>query len=85
MTSVQKGALPAEDAKYVAATVAAKAGITPEEAEARVKATYDRLQSQLLRAEVSAKQAADTARKTSTVIVGSRNAATSEVTDCGAL
>ena len=63
MNSVQSGALSTEDAKYVAATVAAKAGITPEEAEARVKATYDRLQGQIRDAAVSAKQAADTARK----------------------
>ena len=63
MHSIGQGALPAEDAKYLAGVVAFKTGLTPDEAEARVKATYDRVQIKLREAEASARQAADTTRK----------------------
>ncbi len=64
VNSIKLSALPPEDAKYVAAAVAARTGVTPEEAEARVNATFDRVQMKLRDAEASARQAADTARKT---------------------
>ena len=63
MNSIKQGALPAEDLKYVAGAVAARSGLTPDEAEARVKATFESVQVKLREAEASAKQAADTTRK----------------------
>jgi hypothetical protein len=63
MNSIKPGALPTEDAKYVAAAVATRTGLTPDEAEARVKLTFDRLQIKLRDGEASARQAADSARK----------------------
>jgi len=63
LNSIKQGALPAEDAKYVSAAVAQRAGLSPDEAEARVKSVYERLQTKLREAETSAKQAADATRK----------------------
>jgi hypothetical protein len=63
MNGMKAGALPPEDAKYVAASVATRTGLTPDEAEARVKSTFERMQIKARDAEASAKQAADTARK----------------------
>jgi hypothetical protein len=63
MNSIKQGVLPPDDAKYVAAAVASRTGVSPDEAEARVKATYDRMQIKLRDAEASARQAADTTRK----------------------
>ena len=63
MNSIKQGALPAEDLKYVAGAVAARSGLTPDEAEARVKATFESARVKLREAEASAKQAADTTRK----------------------
>ena len=63
LNSIKQGALPAEDAKYVSAAVAQRAGLSPDEAEARVKSVYERLQTRLREAETSAKQATDATRK----------------------
>jgi hypothetical protein len=63
MNSIKQGVLPPGDAKYVAAAVASRTGVSPDEAEARVKSTYDRMQIRLRDAEASARQAADTTRK----------------------
>ena len=63
LNSVKPGSLPPEDAKYVAAAVVARTGATPIEAEARVKASFERMKTKLREAEASAKQAADTTRK----------------------
>ena len=63
MNSIKQGALPPDDATYVAAAVSARTGLTPAEAEARVQATFNRMQSKLRDAEASARQAADTTRK----------------------
>jgi hypothetical protein len=63
MNGMKPGALTAEDAKYVAAAVAARTGLSPDDAEARVKATFNRLQVELRGAEVAARQTADSTRK----------------------
>ena len=63
MNSMRQGALPADDLKYVAGAVAARSGLTPDQAEARVKATFEGVQVKLREAEASAKQAADSTRK----------------------
>jgi hypothetical protein len=63
LNGIKQGALPPEDSKFVAATVAARTGLTPDEAEARVKSTFDRMQTKWRDAEASARQAADTTRK----------------------
>ena len=47
----------------MAAAVVARTGATPIEAEARVKASFERMQTKLREAEASAKQAADKTRK----------------------
>ncbi len=63
VNSMKRGALPPEDAKYVASAVSARTGASPADAEARVQAAYAGLQTKLREAEASARQAADTARK----------------------
>lgn len=57
--------LPPADLKYVGQLVAQRTGISPQEAEKRVTDTYARAQAKLQEAEVSAKTAADKARKAS--------------------
>ena len=63
MNSIKQGALLPDDATYVAAAVSARTGLSPAESEARVQATYNRMQTNLRDAEASARQAADTTRK----------------------
>ena len=63
LNSVKPGSLPPEDARYVAAAVVARTGATPIEAEALVKASFERMKTKLREAEASAKQAADKTRK----------------------
>ena len=65
MNSVRGGALPAEDVRYVGQLVAQRTGLSQQDAEKRVTDTYTGMQSKLREAEVSAKDAADKARKAS--------------------
>ena len=58
-------ALPAEDARYVGQLVAKQTGMSQQEAEKRVTATYQRLQTGLAKAEQTARETADEARKAS--------------------
>ena len=65
LNSVRSGALPAEDARYVAQVVAQRTGLSQADAEKRVNDTYTRLQTKLRDAETAAREAADKARKAS--------------------
>ena len=56
---------PPADLRYVGQLVALHTGLTQQEAEQRVSATYSQLQATLQDAELSAKQLADDARKAS--------------------
>ena len=58
-------ALPPADVRYVGQLVAQHTGLSQQEAEQRVTATYSQLQTKLQEAEVAAKQLADDARKAS--------------------
>lgn len=62
-TSLRNGELSAEDTTYLAQTVAARSGLTVQEAEARVRDAQTQLQAALAQAETTAKEAADAARK----------------------
>lgn len=66
MRSVTTGALPPEDARYVAQLVAQRTGLSQADAEKRVTDIYARMQAQLKEVQDKAKQAADKARKAST-------------------
>jgi hypothetical protein len=59
------GTLPAEDARYLAQTVAQRTGLSAADAEKRVNAVYTRAQTQWQDAKTNTKQAADAARKAS--------------------
>ncbi|HEY0200311.1 MAG TPA: hypothetical protein VGC24_01315 [Burkholderiaceae bacterium] len=63
--SVRTGALPPEDARYVAQIVAQRTGLPLAEAERRINDAYTHLQAKAREAETAAREAADTARKTS--------------------
>ena len=63
--AVPEKALPAEDARYVGQLVAKQTGMSQQEAEKRVTATYQRLQTGLANAEQTARETADEARKAS--------------------
>ena len=65
MHTIRSGPLPAEDARYASQLVAQRTGVTPDEAQKRVTETYSRLQAKLQDAEVTAREAADKARKAS--------------------
>ncbi len=65
INAVRLGSLPAEDARYLAQVVADRTGVPQQEAERRVTATFDRLQTNLKEAEATAREAADKARKAS--------------------
>jgi hypothetical protein len=65
MNTIQTGALPAEDVRYVGQLVARRTGLTQQEAEKRVSETYARVQTKLRDAETAARDAADQARKAS--------------------
>ncbi|MEP7155918.1 MAG: hypothetical protein ABI905_09095 [Betaproteobacteria bacterium] len=64
-SSLQVGALPADDVRYVGQVVAQRTGLSQQEAEKRVSDTYARMQLKLREAEAAAKEAADKARKAS--------------------
>jgi hypothetical protein len=59
------GALAGADSRYLAQLVAQRAGLTPEQAQQRVDATYAEARAKVQKAETTAKQAADKARKDS--------------------
>ena len=59
--------LPAEDVRYLGSVIAKRRGISQQDAEQRVTATYARLQTQLRETEAKAKEAADKARKAAAV------------------
>jgi hypothetical protein len=65
MSTIKSGSLAAEDVQYVGQIVAQRTGLTQQEAEQRVSATYTRMQARLRDTETSALQAADKARKAS--------------------
>jgi hypothetical protein len=65
MNSVRTGPLPPEDVRYAGQVVAQQTGLSQPEAEQRVVDTYNQVQGKLREAENTAKEAADTARKTS--------------------
>lgn len=65
LNTVGTGELPAQERRYLGRLIAERTGLTPEQAEARVGATYAVLQTRLREAETAARQAADTARKAS--------------------
>lgn len=65
VNSMASGALPAEDVQYVGQVVAQRTALTQADAEKRVTDMFTRAQAQLRDAQTAAKQAADTARKTS--------------------
>jgi hypothetical protein len=58
-------ALPAEDVRYVGQMVAQRTGLSQQDAEKRVVDLHARAQARLVAAEVSARDAADRARKAS--------------------
>lgn len=63
INSIQTNNLPKEDIRYISQVVAKQTGITEEEAEKRVKDTYEQIQKKLDEGKIAAKEAADTARK----------------------
>lgn len=63
MNSIRSGALSPDDTHYVGQLVAQRTGLSQQDAEKRVTATYTRLQSALNNAEAQAKDAANKARK----------------------
>ncbi len=65
MNSIGTGELPANDLRNVAQVVAQRTGLSQADAEKRVSDAYAKAQTQLRDAQTAAKQAADTARKTS--------------------
>jgi len=65
LNSIRTGALPPEDAKYVAQVVAQRTGLSQQDAEKRVNDTYAKAQAALKEAQAKAKEAADAARKAS--------------------
>jgi hypothetical protein len=65
VNTVRTEPLAAEDVQYLAYLVAQRTGLTQQNAEQRVIATYKRLQIRLRDAETTAKEAANQARKTS--------------------
>jgi hypothetical protein len=62
---VRTGALPPEDATYLARQVAMRTGISVQDAEKRVNDTFARVQIKAREAETAAREAADKARKAS--------------------
>lgn len=65
VNGVRNGALPAEDASYLARQVAMRTGISAQDAEKRVNDTFARMQIQAREADTTAREAADKARKAS--------------------
>ena len=60
------GDLPASDRQYLAQVVAARTGMSPEDADKRVNDVYSRAQAVSADAEAKAREAADAARKAAT-------------------
>jgi len=65
LNSIGGGALPPDDSKYLAQLVAQRTGLTEQQAQLRVDATYTRAQKALQDGQAKAKEAADAARKAS--------------------
>jgi hypothetical protein len=65
MNSINTGALPPDDIRYLGQIVAQRTGLSQADAEKRVGDTYTRAQTQWREAQTGAKQAADAARKAS--------------------
>lgn len=65
MNSLRTGALPADDARYVAQVVAQRTGLSQQDADKRVADTYARMQTKLREAELATRDTADKARKAS--------------------
>jgi hypothetical protein len=63
--AVQQGGLTQDDRQYLGQVVARRTGLSQQEAEQRVTATYTALQARLDTLKAKAKQAADEARKAS--------------------
>lgn len=63
--AVQQGSLTQDDRQYLGQVVARRTGVSQQEAEQRVTATYTALQARLDTLKAKAKQAADEARKAS--------------------
>ena len=61
--AIRAGALPPEDASYVAQLVSQRTGIAQADAEKRVNETFARMQTKLRDAETAARVVADKARK----------------------
>ncbi|WP_333850197.1 hypothetical protein [Leclercia sp.] len=67
--SISTGQLPQEDRQYVAQLIAQRTGISQQEAEQRVQATYDKAQAKLKETKEKAQKAADAARKTTSYLM----------------
>ena len=65
VSSLQIGALPADDVRYLGQVVAQRTGLTQPEAEKRVADTYARMQLKLRETEAAARETADKVRKAS--------------------
>jgi hypothetical protein len=65
--AIATGKLPEEDARYAAQLVARRTGLSQAEAEKRVDATFNQVQTKMKEAETKAREAADAARKASAV------------------
>ena len=61
--AIRAGALPPEDARYVAQLVSQRTGLAQADAEKRVNETFARMQTKLRDAETAAREVADKARK----------------------
>lgn len=68
LNSINTGALPADDLKYVASLVAQNTGMNQQEAEQRVQNIYAKAQTKVQDVKTQAKEAADKARKTSSYL-----------------
>ena len=67
--SMSTGTLPQEDQQYVAQVISQSTGINQQEAEQRVKTTFDKAQAKLKETKVKAQQLADAARKTTSYLL----------------
>lgn len=65
MNSIQTGALPPQDSRYLAQLVAQRTGLTQQDAETRVNETYTRMQTKMNEAQKTAKDAIEKTRKSS--------------------
>ena len=66
MQTPRAATLPADDVRYLGQMIAARTGVSQQDAEKRVTDTYARLQKNLQEAEVATREALDSARKAST-------------------